>query len=64
MMLTRRLDFDRWEAARGHSMLSHPQFATDSPEWMAAAERQGLALLDSSAATGPVSPRLVQTALG
>ncbi len=51
MMLTRLPDLDRWEADRGHPMLSHPQFAPDNPEWMASAEQQRLALLDSSVMT-------------
>jgi len=55
MMLTRVTDFDRWEARRGHPMLSGPQFATDNAEWMAAAERQTLALLDPRLASATVS---------
>ena len=51
MMLTRVIDFDRWEADRGHPMLSGPQLAPDSSEWMAAAEQQTLALIGPSAAT-------------
>ena len=61
MMLTRLPDFDRWEAGRGHAMLTHPQFATDNPEWMATARQQRLALLDESAPIVPVRPRLVET---
>jgi len=55
MMLTRVTDFDRWEAERGHPMLSEPQFAPDNPEWTAAAEQYTLALLDSR--TGAPAPR-------
>ena len=52
MMVTRLPDFDRWEADRGHPMLSQPQFATENSEWMETAERQQLALLESNDRTG------------
>jgi uncharacterized protein YbjT (DUF2867 family) len=61
MLLTRLPDFDRWESDRGHPMLSDGQFATDSPEWMATAEQQRLALLDPIATTGTGRPSLVGT---
>jgi hypothetical protein len=62
MMLTRVTDFDRWEAERGHAMLSGSQFAPDDPEWMASAQRQTLALLEPGAedqAPVPGSPTIL-----
>lgn len=61
MMLTRVTDFDRWEADRGHPMLSDPQFAPGSSEWIAAAERQTLAFLDPS--EGSTAPRAGSAAI-
>jgi len=46
MMLTRLPNFDRWEADRGHPMLSSPSFATDSPEWMQTAQQQHLCVAE------------------
>ncbi len=63
MMLTRLPNFDRWEAQRGHPMLSHPQFATENPEWVATAEQQRLALLDSGISSGTSAPHPAETAL-
>ena len=48
MMLTSVGDVDRWERERGHPMLKSAQLAIDNPEWLAAAERGQLALLDSN----------------
>lgn len=59
MMLTRLIDFDHWEAERGHPMISDPLLATDSSEWMSSAGRQTLALIDSSGASVTERPRLI-----
>ena len=58
MILRRRPDFDRWEADRGHPLLSHPQLAADNPQWIATTEQQQLAVLESLATTASLSPRL------
>ena len=54
MMLTRVPDFDRWEAERGHPMLSKPRYAIDNPEWTASAKQRKLALLDPIEKSKPV----------
>lgn len=46
MMLTPVGDLDRWERERGHPMIVGSELAVDNPEWLAAAERGQLALLD------------------
>ncbi len=53
-MLTPAPDLSRWEAARGHALLSEPVLAHDSTEWRATAERQQLNLLACPTRTTPL----------